>query len=179
MPGYTESGAWRDARQRYRVPAVTMVVSPILVARSASWLIYRSPVRDCGARRACSSNGFPSPPSSITYSIPKWACRDPTLSRNQLTAPGLLTFNFTQKAPRHWLITGIWQTQVTQKQTKLQGRITMSNVLQSMCNVSNVLPAAPVVLKGDWASRPLCHQLGSCGSAWSPRPGKGTGWWKC
>lgn len=113
-PGEHESKAGWDARQCYRVPAVTMVESPIRVARSASWLMYRSPVRDCSARGACSSSGFPSPPSRITYSIPKWACRDPTLSRNQLTAPGLLTFNFTQKAPRHWLITGTWQTQNTQ-----------------------------------------------------------------
>lgn len=99
----------RDAQRRYRVPAVTMVESPILVARSARRLMYLSPARDCGGRRACSSNGFPSPPSSNTYSIPKWACKDPTLSRNQLTAPGLLMFSFTQKAPRHWLITGIWK----------------------------------------------------------------------
>ena len=94
----------------YRVPAVTMVESPILVARSASMLMYLSPERACGDRRPCSSNRFPSPPSSVTYSIPKWACRDPTLSRNQLTAPGLEMFSFTQNMPCHWLITGIWRT---------------------------------------------------------------------
>ena len=90
-----------DKQGRYRVPAVTMVESPILVARSASRLMYLSPLRSCGGRRACSSNGFPSPPSSSTYSIPRWACRDPTLSRNQLTAPGLVMFSFTQNFPRH------------------------------------------------------------------------------
>lgn len=91
----------------YRVPAVTMVESPILVASSASKPMYLSPARACGGCSACSSNRFPSPPSSMTYSIPKWACRDPTLSRNQLTAPGLVTFSFTQNIPRHRLITGI------------------------------------------------------------------------
>lgn len=101
-----------DAWGHYRVPAVTMVESPILVARSASRLMYLSPVRACGGRRACSSNKFPSPPSSMTYSIPKWACRDPTLSRNQLTASGLVMFSFTQNIPCHWLITGIWRTEV-------------------------------------------------------------------
>lgn len=172
---HTKSKAGQEAQSRYRVPAVTMVKSPILAARSASWLMYRSPVRDCGARNACSSNGFPSPPSRITYSIPKWACRDPTLSRNQLTAPGLLTFNLTQKAPRHWLITGTWQTQNAKckKKNVEKGPQTQTPMF------SNVLPAAPVELRGDWASRPLCHQLGSCGSVWCPRPRKGTGWWKC
>ena len=102
-----------DAWERYRVPAVTMVESPILVARSASRLTYLSPPRSCGARRVRSSNTLPSPPSSMMYSIPSRACREPTLSRNQLTAPGLVMFSFTQNFPRHWLITGTWWEEET------------------------------------------------------------------
>lgn len=103
----TQSGD--DARGCHRVPAVTMVESPILVATSASRLMYLSPLRASGGRRVCSSKTFPSPPSSTMYSIPKWACRDSTLSRNQLTAPGLVRFSFTQNVPRQWLITGTYE----------------------------------------------------------------------
>lgn len=106
-------GTWWKIQRRddafgcHRVPAVTMVESPILVATSASRLMYLSPLRASGGRSVCSSNTFPSPPSSMMYSIPKWTCRDSTLSRNQLTAPGLVMLSFTQNVPRQWLITGI------------------------------------------------------------------------
>lgn len=170
----------------YRVPAVMMVESPILVARSANRLMYLSPPRACGGLRACSSNTFPSPPSSMMYSIPKWACRDPTLSRNQLTAPGLVMFSFTQNFPCHWLITGTWGeingacftfSPSLQLKVKMLSQVTTFVVLQNNCCRHS--PAVPGELRGGWASRPRCRPRGRCGTAWCPRPGKGIRWWKC
>lgn len=101
----------------YLVPAVTIVLPPILSARSARSLMYSSPVRTGEYRIVFSSNEFPSPPSSITYSMPKRLCRLLTLSKNQLVASGFVMFNLTQYFPLHWVNNGTYWGTKTMRET--------------------------------------------------------------
>ncbi len=100
---------WKNST-KYLDPEVTMVFSPILSARSARSLMYSSPTHAREGRRACSSKGFPSPPSRMMYSMPKWLCKLSTLSRNQFVALGLVMLSFTLYFLFHWVNRGtLWK----------------------------------------------------------------------
>lgn len=151
-----------------------MALLPILSAKSASSPMYSSPTNAGGGRRACSSKGLPSPPSRMTYSIPKWLCKISTLSRNQLVASGLVMLSFTLYFPFHWVNRGTWKRDI-----KNNVEHTEPTNIAADDRRKTALPVDPVVLKAGSASSLQCLLAWRFGTAESLCSGTGRGWWKC